>query len=349
MEKVSIVVPVYNTSLEQFRMCVESIRKQTYTNYEVILVDDGSGNGVENLCDEYVQRDRRFHVLHQPNCGLSGARNRGTDLADGKWLIYLDPDDWWEPDTLELLCEKMERDMLDVLFFSYFDCYENKSQVERRCWKKPGQEYTFLTDKQKRNLQMGMLDESVAELPGCFGSACMQMVRLETVRKAGLRFKENLRKTEDLPYELELLENPVKAAVLDRSFYHYRHHGKSVCNFYNPKITEILGEVNHELLGFVRNRDEAYKSALRYYMMKNYISILRLNYFHSLNQVSWRERKKTWKDFLKPSRDWSFLQEEKTKNIFKKRKAYGILFFVTFRLKSFELLRLSYNRLRDRL
>ena len=163
MEKVSIVVPVYNTSLEQFRMCVESIRKQTYTNYEVILVDDGSGNGVENLCDEYVQRDRRFHVLHQPNCGLSGARNRGTDLADGKWLIYLDPDDWWEPDTLELLCEKMERDMLDVLFFSYFDCYENKGQVERRCWKKPGQEYTFLTDKQKRNLQMGMLDESVAE------------------------------------------------------------------------------------------------------------------------------------------------------------------------------------------
>ena len=158
----------------------------------------------------------------------------------------------------------------------------------------------------------------------------MQMVRLETVRKAGLRFKENLRKTEDLPYELELLENPVKAAVLDRSFYHYRHHGKSVCNFYNPKITEILGEVNRELLSFVRNRDEAYKSALRYYMMKNYISILRLNYFHSLNQVSWRERKKNVERFfLKPSRDWSFCKKRQ-KIFLKSERRMGFYFLLHF-------------------
>lgn len=343
MEKVSIVIPIFNTPELYFRKCIESILSQSYQTFEVILFDDGSSNGVELLCDEYANSDKRIRVIHNKNIGFSAARNKGTEFVSGTWLIYLDPDDWWEKNTLEVLCEKMKNDKLDLLFFSYFDEYENGQSRKRKFWKEKRQKYCLLTNEEIRNIRIGMLDESISVAPGCFGSACMQMISISFVRQNSISFKENIYKSEDLIYQLEILDKVGKVGALEYPLYHYRHHNISACNNYNPNIEIIAEEVNKELLVFCKEHDETFQNAMRFYMMKNYLNILRLNYFHSLNNKSWKEKRKSWKSFVNNGNTFFDLKQENWRKIYRWRKIWGIFFIVSFRLKSFVLLRFIYK------
>lgn len=96
---ISVIVPVYQAESFLFR-CLDSIIFQTFTDYEVILVDDGSKDNSGRICDLYVEKDNRFHVIHKENEGVSIARQTGLDSALGKYVIHADPDDWVEPDWL---------------------------------------------------------------------------------------------------------------------------------------------------------------------------------------------------------------------------------------------------------
>lgn len=100
--KVSIIVPVYNVEHELSR-CVDSILNQSYTNIEVILVDDGSTDRCPSICDAFVMKDRRVRVIHKPNGGLSSARNAGLREASGEWILYVDSDDYILNDSCERL------------------------------------------------------------------------------------------------------------------------------------------------------------------------------------------------------------------------------------------------------
>lgn len=106
MPLISVIVPVYKVEL-YLRRCVDSILTQTFTDFELILVDDGSPDNCGAICDEYAQKDSRIHVIHQQNGGLSAARNAGIDWAfansDSQWLSFIDSDDWVHPCFLEYL------------------------------------------------------------------------------------------------------------------------------------------------------------------------------------------------------------------------------------------------------
>lgn len=103
---ISVIVPVYNVEPYLHR-CVDSILAQTFTDFDLILVDDGSPDNCPAICDEYAERDSRVHVIHQENGGLSAARNAGIDWAftssDSQWLTFVDSDDWVHPEYLERL------------------------------------------------------------------------------------------------------------------------------------------------------------------------------------------------------------------------------------------------------
>ena len=101
MPEISVIVPVYK--VEQFlHRCVESILRQSFYNFELILVDDGSPDSCGDICDAYAAKDNRIHVIHQKNGGLSAARNSGIDYvmahSDSHWLDFVDSDDWVHPD-----------------------------------------------------------------------------------------------------------------------------------------------------------------------------------------------------------------------------------------------------------
>lgn len=106
MATISVIVPVYKVE-PYLRRCIDSILGQTYSDFELILVNDGSPDNCPAICDEYAGRDSRVHVIHQENGGLSAARNTGIDWAfansDSQWLTFVDSDDWIHPEMLESL------------------------------------------------------------------------------------------------------------------------------------------------------------------------------------------------------------------------------------------------------
>ena len=102
MEKVSIVVPVYNVET-YLNYCVNSLRQQTYTNIEIILVDDGSTDASGEICDQHAQEDERVRVLHIENGGISNARNTGVKEASTDWIIFVDSDDYYDKRAVEYL------------------------------------------------------------------------------------------------------------------------------------------------------------------------------------------------------------------------------------------------------
>lgn len=115
MAEVSVIVPIYNTSKEYIQCCVDSVAAQEWTDWELILVDDGSTPHTAQYIDTLAVSEERITVLHKPNGGLSSARNAGIDAAGGKYLVFLDSDDFLEPDFLKVMCGKAEELGLDMV------------------------------------------------------------------------------------------------------------------------------------------------------------------------------------------------------------------------------------------
>lgn len=123
--KISIVTPVYN-SKKYIRKCIESIICQTYSYWELILIDDGSSDGSEEICDQYAVLDSRIKVIHKKNEGVTSARNDGIKYISGQYLLFVDSDDYIEPETLEILTDKVLENNYDIVMFGHHKMYENK-------------------------------------------------------------------------------------------------------------------------------------------------------------------------------------------------------------------------------
>ena len=103
--KISVIVPVFNTE-KYISECIDSILAQTFTDWELILVDDGSKDNSGKICDEYATKDSRVRVLHQPNGGVTSARSNGVKNAKGEWITFVDADDTLPVDALKMMIEK---------------------------------------------------------------------------------------------------------------------------------------------------------------------------------------------------------------------------------------------------
>ena len=115
MPQISVVLPVYNVE-EYLRQCLDSLANQTFEDFEVICVNDGSGDSSLSILEEYASEDERFKIISQENKGLSGARNTGMDYIKGKYTIFVDSDDWLELNALEKLYNKITALDSDILF-----------------------------------------------------------------------------------------------------------------------------------------------------------------------------------------------------------------------------------------
>lgn len=131
-DKISVIVPIYNVERLLCR-CIESIRKQTYKNLEIILVDDGSPDNSGDICEDYAAKDRRIKVIHKCNGGLSDARNIGIEFASGEYICFVDSDDWLDLDMLELLHKVCVDRKADIVECSYRNVYADYIQEETCC------------------------------------------------------------------------------------------------------------------------------------------------------------------------------------------------------------------------
>lgn len=142
MPQISVIVPVYKVEL-YLRRCVDSILAQTFSDFELILVDDGSPDGCPAICDEYATQDSRVRVIHQENGGLSAARNAGIDWvfanSDSEWISFVDSDDWVRPEYLERLLSVAMDNHVDISICGYAETTGeepkiNPEQLAPRLW-----------------------------------------------------------------------------------------------------------------------------------------------------------------------------------------------------------------------
>ena len=214
--EVSVIIPVYNVD-KYIRRCVESLLCQTFTNFELILVDDGSTDGSSDICDAYANVDSPVRVIHKSNGGLSSARNAGLDIATGERIIFVDADDAVNPNYLEDLvggnadvaisqcCLVAEEKSVPMLFTS--DSFVGKDGVE-----------LFLND---------YFDCTLVS------SAWAKILQHSTIQRLGLRFDERLRAGEDQIFMLRYyLEGNVKSIEIRNS----------ACYYYSTDISTSLSK-----------------------------------------------------------------------------------------------------------
>lgn len=206
----SIIVPVYNVE-KYLRKCVDSLLAQDLSpeEYEIILVDDGSTDQSGTICDEYALRHTNVRVLHQQNGGLSAARNKGIATAEGKYIQFVDSDDYLETNVLKDLVEKMEADHLDVLRFNYRNVNEQYEEIEPN--KDPKRWVSYSSEVCDG---LTFLNERLG--PACY--ACQFMICRELLTDC--RFKEGIY-FEDTEWTPRMLIKAQRAASTDMMVYNY--------------------------------------------------------------------------------------------------------------------------------
>lgn len=127
-DKISVIVPVFNTEAVMNR-CVDSIINQSYTNLEIILIDDGSSDNSPSICDEYKRKDSRVKAIHQNNSGLAQARNKGIECSTGKWILWVDSDDYIDAKLCEKVHSTAVKYQVDIVVFGFSKFYDD-GQIE---------------------------------------------------------------------------------------------------------------------------------------------------------------------------------------------------------------------------
>ncbi len=203
---ISVIVPVYNTQ-EYFLRCLASLEEQTYSDLEIVLVDDGSTDDSGRLCDEAAQNDPRVHVIHQDNKGLSAARNAGLDLSSGDYITFLDSDDWLDPDCLNSLAKGITAENGDVSMCRLARVKSEDDAVpEIDEW-----ERSFMRDE-----GLAFIDRY---LPGLMAVSCGKLYKKTLF--AGLRFPDG-RYHEDEFTTYRLLFAAERMVILNRMLYFHR-------------------------------------------------------------------------------------------------------------------------------
>lgn len=200
--KISVIVAVYNSE-KYLHRCIDSILTQTFRDFELILVDDGSIDGSGKICDEYAQKDLRVRVFHKKNEGVASARQFAIEHAYGIYSIHVDSDDWVEPNMLYELYDKAEQDKVDMLICDYYlDSKSVKYVVQRPC----------SLDNQT------LVKELLLNL---HGSLCNKLIRLSCYADNHVRFVKGLNYCEDLIVCIELLQKIKNISYISKAYYHY--------------------------------------------------------------------------------------------------------------------------------
>lgn len=213
---ISVIIPVYNVE-KYLRECVNSVLRQTYQNFEIILVDDGSTDGSSDICDAYAAEDSRVQCIHKTNGGASSARNVGMDAARGGYVYFLDSDDTLEHEALQVLFDTAEAEKADIVFFEA-DCFSDNGKGSTGNYN-----YGHQYDTQKGGIVLAELidnQEFHVSIPLLF-------LKTSFLRNTGKRLVEGIM-YEDMVFTYELFLEANRIAHCRRKLYHRRYRDASV-------------------------------------------------------------------------------------------------------------------------
>ncbi|WP_026669964.1 glycosyltransferase family 2 protein [Butyrivibrio sp. AE3006] len=242
----SLILPVYNIK-DYIRRSVDSILKQDFDDYEMILVDDGSTDGCAEICDELETTDSRISVIHKENGGLSSARNAGVNVATGKYIFFIDPDDWIEQGALSLLHRCLCEFPCDVLKFNYI------SRPDGEIWKSsiPVGQYDA------NDISSFIVKEALINTGQVNFSAWSHIYNLEFLNKNEIRFvSEREIASEDYLYNFQVYLTAQSMKVIDNALYDYDFRDGSLSRRYRYEIFEQYEALNSKMVNFAKKKNK---------------------------------------------------------------------------------------------
>lgn len=280
MELITIIVPIYNVKPYLSR-CIESIINQDYKKLEIILVDDGSTDKSGNICDEYAKKDKRIIVIHQENQGLSCARNNGTRISKGKYIAYIDSDDYIELDYISYLYKLIKDNKADISA-----CAHNKHRYIETVY-------------EKDELYPALLTSKIAF------SAWSKLVKASIMKDNNIYFPVN-EIYEDQKWIYYLLEHTNRVVIGSESKYHYTYRQNSIFNTKSLQNKKILINRVCEMHNFIKEKHPEYLS-LSYI---KYIRELTYNFLSFSRTKELETLKKEIYSLIKKDRNKIILKKE---------------------------------------
>lgn len=235
-QTISVVVPVYNKE-PYLAECVESIQKQTYPDIELCLVDDGSTDGSAALCQKFCSRDERIHFIHQENQGQNSARLAGAEAAHGKWLVFVDADDYIAPEMCDLLMKNMMETHADFVSCAHQSVADGRLGAigNQRPGIYHGKEIlrTFFTEKKSiRLFQCGTRTAST--------SLCATLFRTQAIREELRNFDMRIRLSEDTACLFSMLLRVERVSYIPEVLYYYRRVEDSVSHRHDRNHVQLI-------------------------------------------------------------------------------------------------------------
>lgn len=251
--KISVIIPVYNTE-NYLRECLDSILAQTFTDFEVLVINDGSTDGSVEICDEYAQKDARVKVFHKENGGVSSARNLGLDNAKGEWIAFVDSDDLLLDNALKNYFVITERESVDIIFSDYIVKSEHSQTV------------TKLQDS-SANLDNISLIKDILD-GKIHGSLCNKFIKRKILEHQ--RLNSEISYMEDKLLLIQLLLESPRVLYMNKPTYVYNQNNDSVTNKLTRKSLQSIKRVNDILNDTLDNTvfsEYIFKMKYRYKMM----------------------------------------------------------------------------------
>lgn len=282
--KISFILPIYNVE-KYLGECIESLLVQTYQNFEIILVDDGSPDNCPTLCDEWATKDSRIKVLHKPNGGLSDARNAGVKISSGDYIIFVDSDDFWiDKNGLQNLMEVVkENPECDFISFNCSYYYQDTKTYKK--WIPYDEKLAYPIDK---DTAMRSLVAS-GTMPM---SAWLKVISRKFLSDIGLSFICGI-VSEDIPWFIDLLDGCKKCMFVNQYIYAYRQNvsGSISTSIGERNFNDILNTIRKELEKIdSRNFSVDAKNDLRSFLAYEFCILL--SYLHLLPKSIRVEKRK---------------------------------------------------------
>ena len=234
----SVILPIYNVApyLEQ---CIHSMLDQAFSDYELILVDDGSTDQCPEICDRYAAQFAHIHVIHKPNGGLSSARNAGMKHARGQYIWWVDSDDWVGPNSLQILYDACHTDKPDIVKFNFVRNGSDEKAVMSNA------SAGWYCDEQEREQ---LLDQAFLK-PGAFNlSAWGHIYATAFLKENALLFVSERRiGSEDYLFNLQALSMAKKVCVITDCLYYYRLRMGSLTQKYRQNLPKKYTELYRQL------------------------------------------------------------------------------------------------------
>lgn len=293
----SVVVPVYRIPYGMLRRCVKSIREQTYPDFELILIDDGSPDDCGRICEECAAQDSRIRVIHQQNRGLSVVRNVGFERAAGDWVCIVDADDWLEPDALASGAAYLEGASvdIDILICDAYVEFDGRRELNCFLGRETDGPVAFRGREKERIIDLFLPDggmKTERRVWADIGSTWARFYRRRFVVEHGLQNTPNLKRMQDNIFNLYAVSEAAGIVYVPKRIYHYAIRGESAARKYDPHMADTLRMLYACYMRFVRDSGHPeYERRVNLKMLHLFTRLLANCFAHPDNKAPFLKRR----------------------------------------------------------